>query len=90
MALLATDQPRRSEDASECFARAADIAARQGARILLLRAELARGRHRGQSSPAADEPERVSALYASFTEGIDTPDLLDAAAFIGRRQAARS
>ncbi len=78
--LIASDASRVQE-ADDCFARAAEIAARQQACILLLRAELARARHATTPERAAERANVVASLYASFAEGLDTPDLTEAAQF---------
>jgi predicted ATPase len=72
----------RAQEAGDCFDRAVDIATRQGARILLLRAQLTRARHHASSRGAADAITALSAVYSSFDEGMDTLDLLDAARFL--------
>ena len=60
-----------------------ETATRQGARILLLRAELARARSHASSRRAADAIKALGAVYSSFAEGMDTVDLLEAARFLG-------
>jgi predicted ATPase len=73
----------RVEEARDCFGRAVETATRQGARILLLRALLARARCQPSSRGAADVVKELGAVYSSFAEGKDTVDLLDAARFLG-------
>jgi DNA-binding winged helix-turn-helix (wHTH) protein/tetratricopeptide (TPR) repeat protein len=72
----------REQEAHDCFERAVEVATRQGARILLLRAELTRARSYASSRGAGDAVKALGALYASFAEGMDTVDLLDAARFL--------
>ena len=78
----------RSDEARDCFDRAVEIATRQGARILLLRAELARARSHASSPGAAEAVRALGAVYSTFSEGTDTVDLLDAARFLARIMAA--
>jgi tetratricopeptide (TPR) repeat protein len=72
----------RAEDARECFERAVEAATRQGARILLLRAQLALARREAASPRAPEALKALAAVYANVTEGRDTVDLLDAARFL--------
>jgi predicted ATPase len=78
----------RAEEARDCLDRAVETATRQGARILLLRAQLTRARSYASSRGAADAARALGAVYSSFAEGRDTVDLLDAARFLGRPIAA--
>ena len=77
-----------AEEARDCFERAVETATRQGARILLLRAELARARSRASSSGAAAAVKALGAVYATFSEGMNTADLLDAGRFLSSGIAA--
>jgi predicted ATPase len=74
--------PSGSVEAEACFRRALDVARRQGAKSLELRAALSLARLlRGRGQPA--EGRRLLAeTFAWFTEGWDTPDLQDARAFL--------
>src|SRR5262249_15514365 len=68
--------------AEECFRRAIEIAQSQGAKSFELRAatSLARLlRNQGQPAPAR---ALLASLYASFTEGFDTGDLVEAKALL--------
>ena len=78
----------RAEEVRDCFDRAVEIATRQGARILLLRAQLARARSRVSSTGAADAVKALGAVYSTFTEGMNTADLLDAGQFLAGGIAA--
>ncbi|HSN54072.1 MAG TPA: AAA family ATPase [Candidatus Sulfomarinibacteraceae bacterium] len=71
------------EAAEQSFRRALAVARAQGALSLELRAatslaELLRG-----SSRAAEARDTLSGVYGRFTEGFDTPDLVDARALLG-------
>jgi hypothetical protein len=64
--------------AVEFYQRAHDVSARLGSRMTQLRAAT----RLAQTAPESDRPRRVEALRgirATFTEGIDTPDLVEAA-----------
>jgi predicted ATPase len=91
--LIVRRAPRRREEAEQCFRKALDVARRQQARSLELRAALSLARLHGAgahgSNGALDELERV---HRRFTEGFDTPDLAEAAALLraGREAAVAS
>jgi predicted ATPase len=79
--LLLVRSPADEDEAEQCYRRAADIAARQGARFLELRAvtsltrlHLTRGNR--------DTVGRLEALYASFQEGRQVADLQQARAVL--------
>ncbi|MBC7860628.1 MAG: AAA family ATPase [Burkholderiaceae bacterium] len=65
---LATGNEREAE---ACFRDALAVSRRQGAKSLELRAATSLARHFGQSDLLQD-------VYAWFTEGFDTPDLIEA------------
>lgn len=84
---------RRGADAgsevTESLTRALEIADDQGARMLALRARTSLVRHAANDTRRAVERDALAQLYATFTEGFDTPDLLDAKALlISARPAA--
>ncbi len=69
-------------DAEACFRRALDLARRQQARSLELRAALSLGRlYRHQGRPAEARP-LLAGCYDWFTEGLETPDLREAKALL--------
>jgi predicted ATPase len=74
--------PSGRAEAEACFRRALDVARRQGAKSLELRAALSLARLlRGRGEPA--EGRRLLAkTFGWFTEGWDTPDLQAARAFL--------
>ena len=79
--LLSLSEENRS-DAETCFRKAIEIARRQSAKSLELRAavDLARLlRHQGQIAKALD---LLAPIYNWFTEGFDTADLKDAKALL--------
>jgi DNA-binding winged helix-turn-helix (wHTH) protein/predicted ATPase len=81
-------EPVRAQEAPDCFERAVEIATRQGARILLLRAQLARARSLASSREGGDAVKALAAVYSTFSEGLDTADLLDAGRFLASGIAA--
>jgi DNA-binding winged helix-turn-helix (wHTH) protein/predicted ATPase len=69
--------------AESCLLKASDIAARQGARLLELRAvrslyQLWRGQRKAQQARA-----QLASVYAQFTEGFDSLDLQEAKILLG-------
>jgi predicted ATPase/class 3 adenylate cyclase len=79
--LLCTDEAPHSE-VEGCFQQALDIARRQQARMLELRAALSLGRLWRQQGRHAAAQRLVTDVYTWFTEGFDTPDVQDAEAFL--------
>jgi predicted ATPase len=76
------------KDAAACFQRSLAAARRQQARLLELRAAIALARlwlERGRRQEAQD---LLAPLYASFLEGLQSPDLRTAAALLDRLAAA--
>ena len=81
---LLLDQGAGRAEAKACFARALEMARRQGARSLELRAALSLARlyyNRGSDEEARD---LLAPVYAWFTEGLDTRDLLDSKDLLDR------
>ena len=64
------------------YGRALDSARGIGARLFELRAAVGLGRLWRDAGRSADARELVSGIYASFTEGLDLPDLADARGLI--------
>jgi predicted ATPase len=81
----------RVPDASQaeaCFQRAMDVARRQQAKVLELRAAVSLGRlwqHQGRRDAAR---QVLSEVYGWFTEGFDTPDLEQAGALLQELSAS--
>jgi DNA-binding SARP family transcriptional activator/predicted ATPase len=72
-----------SEDAAEhCYAEAMGCASRQNARSLELRVAMSRGRLWHRQGRTAAAREHLQNVYARFTEGHDTPNLLEATALL--------
>lgn len=69
-------------EAETCFLRALEIAGRQGARILELRAAVSLARLRARQGRKPEARALLGPLYEAFTEGLETPDLREAAALL--------
>jgi DNA-binding winged helix-turn-helix (wHTH) protein/tetratricopeptide (TPR) repeat protein len=74
LSLLTSDH----EAANREFRRAIDIARRQGSPALELRAATSLARLEAATSTSADVRQLLSRIYDRFTEGFETPDLMDA------------
>jgi predicted ATPase len=80
--LLATAEPTAPASAEACYRRALDVARRQGARSLELRAAVSLSRL-WQAADRHDEArELLAPIYERFTEGLDHPELREAAALL--------
>jgi predicted ATPase len=64
--------------AETCFQQALDIARRQQAKSLELRAAMSLSRLWQQQGKRADAHELLAPVYSWFTEGFDTADLQEA------------
>jgi hypothetical protein len=71
-----------AEEAESCFRRALDIARRQGARSLELRAATSLARVLAGRGRRDDARTTLDDVYRRFTEGFDTVDLKDAEALL--------
>jgi class 3 adenylate cyclase/predicted ATPase len=69
-------------EAEACFQRALDIARRQEAKSLELRAAMSMSRLWQQQGKWTDARELLAPIYGWFTEGFDTPDLQEAKALL--------
>ena len=65
-----------------CFHQALDVARRQQARALELRAALSLSRLWQQQGKRQEAHELLAPIYGWFTEGFDTADLQDAKALL--------
>src|SRR5262249_49178699 len=70
-------------EAEACFQRALDVAHRQEAKSLELRAAMSLARLWQQQGKGAEAYELLAPIYGWFTEGFDTADLQDAKALLG-------
>jgi len=81
-ALLSRSSTAPPAEVETCFRRALDVARRQGARSLELRAAISLAslwRHQGKHAEARD---LLAPTYNWFTEGFDAPDLREAKALL--------
>jgi predicted ATPase len=69
-------------DAEPCFLRSLEVAGNQGARLLKLRAAVSLARLLAGQGRKAEARALLAPLYEAFTEGLDTPDLREAAALL--------
>jgi predicted ATPase len=81
-AARAETEPSRRGDAEAWFRRALDVAGRQAAPSLALRAAMSWARLNRQPRRLAEPGERLAQAYAGFTEGFDTLDLQEAKALL--------
>jgi predicted ATPase len=77
--LLVQAEPRQ-EEAEHCFRTAIEIAARQGAKSLELRATMSFTRLVRDTGRRDEARAMLAEIYGGFTEGFDTRDLKDARA----------
>jgi len=66
------------KEAKECFQTAIEIARRQGAKSLELRAVMSLARLWQQQGKRAEARQMLAEIYGWFTEGFDTKDLQEA------------
>jgi hypothetical protein len=70
-------------EADAAFRHAIDIAAGQGAKTLELRASVARARLCAKQGGGQKALDMLSPIYGWFSQGFETPDLLQAKTFLG-------
>ena len=70
------------EGAEKCFHQAIEIAQRQSAKSLELRATMSLARLWQRQGKKAEAHEMLAAIYGWFTEGFDTKDLQEAKALL--------
>ncbi len=74
------------EEAEECFHRAIEIARRQQAKSLELRAVVSLSRLWQQQGKREEAQQMLAEIYGWFTEGFDTVDLQEAKALLEELQ----
>jgi hypothetical protein len=72
----------REEEAEGFLRRAGELAREQGAKALELRAAMSRLRLAAKRGDEAEAREELRTVYRGFTEGQDTPDLIEARALL--------
>ena len=70
------------EEAEVCFNQALEVSRGQSAKSLELRAAMSLSRLWQNKSKTAEARELLAGIYGWFTEGFDTPDLVDAKALL--------
>jgi adenylate cyclase len=75
-------ESRRSSEAETCFRRAIEIARRQSAKSLELRATTSLARLLDEQGRQDEARRMLGEIYGRFTEGFDTADLKDAKALL--------
>src|SRR5262249_14087177 len=76
--LLLRRSAEHHAEAESCFRQALEIARRQGAKSLELRAAMSLSRLWQRQGKRAEAHELLAEVYCWFTEGFDTPDLQEA------------
>jgi len=80
--LLATAEPSAPASAEACYRRALEVARRQGARSLELRAAVSLSRLWQAADRDGEARELLAPIYEGFTEGLGHPELREAAALL--------
>ena len=80
--VLLARRARDRSNAEECFRRALRVARKQTARSLELRAATSLARLWRKQGKRAEAHDLLAPVYGWFTEGFDTPDLIDAKALL--------
>jgi predicted ATPase len=73
---------RKRREAEECFRQALDVARRQQAKSLELRAAMSLGHLWQQQGRRAEAHQILAEIYSWFTEGFETSDLQEAKALL--------
>ncbi len=82
--ILSALSPDYRGEAEICHKRAFNLAQQQGAKSVALRAATSLGRLWQQQRRRHEARDVLAPLYASFTEGLDTADLIEARLLLGR------
>ncbi len=80
--LAASTPEAERERAAACYQEARDIARRQRAKSMELRAATSLAKLRMEEGQGDEARDLLAAVYDWFTEGFDTPDLRDAKALL--------
>jgi predicted ATPase len=80
--LLLKQDASKAEEAQNCFERAVEIARRQSAKSLELRAKMSLARLLARQGHRDEARVMLAEIYNWFTEGFDTVDLKDAKALL--------
>jgi predicted ATPase len=85
--LLTASEPAAPELAEASYRRALDVARRQGARSLELRAAVGLARSWQVAGRLGDARDLLAPVHEWFTEGVDSPDLRESAALLAQLDA---
>ena len=80
--VLAAGSRDQQPEAAASFQRAIDVARSQGARLFELRAAMALCRQQGDPEESQRRYALLASVYRRFTEGFETPDLVEAKALL--------
>jgi predicted ATPase len=80
--LLLAESPDQAAAAEDCFRQAIETAQRQQSRGWELRATMSLARLWQWQGRRGDARGALAAVYGTYTEGLTTPDLVDAAALV--------
>ena len=80
--LLLKQDASNSAEAQNCFERAVEIARKQSAKSLELRAAISLARLLAEHGRRDEARTKLAEIYNWFTEGFDTADLKDAKALL--------
>ena len=78
-----TPSTQAESEAEECFLKAIEVAQKQQAKSLELRAVMSLARLWQQQGKTAEARQMLAEIYGWFTEGFDTKDLQEAKALLG-------
>jgi len=81
---LRGDLTSEDKDAESSYLEATSIARAQGAKVFELRAAMSLSRRWARQRKTREARALLSRIHGWFTEGLDTPDLLDAAALLAQ------
>ena len=76
------DSENNLSEIEECFRHALGVARRQSAKSLELRSAMSLARLWQKQGKISDAGNLLAPIYGCFTEGFDTPDLIDAKALL--------
>jgi predicted ATPase len=86
--MCAGARPNRAAEAESCYAQSLDLARHQGALSWELRTATSLARLRQRQGRTAEAMEVLQPVYARFTEGFRTADLMAASTLLGTLQGA--
>lgn len=90
MRFQAVDCREKTEEAEQCFHKAIEIARRQGAKSLELRATMSLVRLWQSQSKKSEARRMLAEVYGWFTEGFDMKDLTKARALFEELEGPRA